>query len=170
MMSKTFYEVFSSNMKILGLPVPETMFGTVTTALGTIGTIAGAIAKIGTSATVSELFLTIPLSAGAVATASAVGEIIAVAGACSAAFYIGACIGSALIAAYETLVASELTKVANWAADLANRFGSTISQFIAYAVQQNSELSPVRKKLALANLTQFTPVFTTASTVPGVFA
>lgn len=169
-MSKTFYEVFSSNMKAMGLPVPETLFGALGTTLGTIGAIAGAVAKVGTSVTVSELLLTIPLGAEATVVAAAVGEIVAVAGAVVASFYVGACIGSVLVAAYETLAAPALVKVASWAADLADKLGSTVSQFIANAIQRHPELSPVRKSVVLSKLTQTAPTFTTANTVLSAIA
>lgn len=96
MATTTFSETFASNMKDLGLPVPSSIFGSSGITLATVGAVAGAITKVGASATVSEFFLTIPLGVGTAATAGAISEIIAVVGACSAAFYVGALLGRSL--------------------------------------------------------------------------
>ena len=85
-----FSDCFNGNMQALGLPVPSSLFGTVEKALATIGTIAGAVAKLGTSATLSEVILTIP----GTAVAAGLVEVVAAIGGLRASFYLGACIGS----------------------------------------------------------------------------
>lgn len=157
MENKTFSEVFSSNMKDMGLPVPSSIFGTVGTTLTTVGALAGAITKVGVNATVSEIFLTLPLGAGTAATAVAVSEIVAVIGACSASFYLGACIGSVLVAAYETLDCSELTKVVSWFGDLKNKLGENASDFLKSVFASNAQLSPIRKSQILAQMATGAP-------------
>jgi hypothetical protein len=74
MTNRTFSEAFAANMEALGLPVPQSLFGTLNTTLATVGAIAGGITKVGASATVSEIFLTVPVGLGTAATAAAVTE------------------------------------------------------------------------------------------------
>jgi hypothetical protein len=102
-MSKTFYEYFKENMTPLNLPAPETLFGTLTTATTTIGTMMKFIQTYGTRATVSEMILTLPGAAtgaggGIVGISVAASEMLFAVGALSAAYYIGACIGSLAVA------------------------------------------------------------------------
>ena len=59
-MSKSFYELFKENMAGLNLPAPESLFGTLTTATGSIGAMVKFIQVYGTRVTVSELILTLP--------------------------------------------------------------------------------------------------------------
>lgn len=74
-------------MEDLGLPAPDTLFGTLGAAVANTGTLLGAIDKFGTRVTIGEL-----LGAGTKL------EGLAVIGACSAAFYAGAVIGSLAVA------------------------------------------------------------------------
>lgn len=102
-MPSEFYEYFAENMKALHLPAPESLFGTVTTATATIGSMIKYIQLYGTKATVREMILTLPgafagAGKGCVGFATAASEAIVVIGAVSAAYYVGACIGSLAIA------------------------------------------------------------------------
>ena len=86
-MTNTFYSHFKQNMAFLGLPAPETMFGTLSLALASATAILNQIDKFGKAVTVGEL-----IGAGTVL------EGLGVIGACSAAFYVGAVIGSIAVA------------------------------------------------------------------------
>lgn len=83
-----FYKYFKENMEDLGLPAPETLFGSVQSTVGTITVILGFVDKFGPKVTVGEL-----IGAGTKL------EKLGVIAACSAAFYAGAVIGSLAVAA-----------------------------------------------------------------------
>lgn len=83
----TFYKYFKENMDSLGLPAPETLFGSVTSAVATATTILSQIDKYGRKVTLREI-----IGAGSRL------EQLAIVGACSAAFYVGAVIGSIAVA------------------------------------------------------------------------
>ena len=107
-MAKGFYDHFNENMKTLGLPAPRSLFGTLTTATATIGAMVKLIQTYGTKATVAEMIGTLPGAAagaggGTVGFASAASEGLFVLGALSAAFYVGACIGSLAVATGKSL-------------------------------------------------------------------
>lgn len=87
-----FYRYFKENMDGLGLPAPESLFGSLSTAVGTASTLLTQIDKFGKTVTVGELI-----------TAGTRLEKLAVVGACSAAFYVGAVIGSIAVATGRTL-------------------------------------------------------------------
>lgn len=87
-----FYGYFKENMDALGLPAPESLFGSVQSAVGTAAVILGFVDKFGTKVTVREMI-------GAGTRLEALG----VAGACAAAFYVGAVIGSLAVATGRTL-------------------------------------------------------------------
>ncbi|MGY4491623.1 hypothetical protein [gamma proteobacterium L18] len=88
----SFYDYFKENMEGLGLPAPESLFGNVTTAVATATTLLTQIDKFGKTVTVGELI-----------TAGTRLEKLAVIGACSAAFYVGAVIGSIAVATGRSL-------------------------------------------------------------------
>ena len=77
-----FYKYFKENMESLGLPAPETLFGTVQTAVANAAVILSQIDKFGKAVTVGELI-------GAGTKLEGLGVIAA----CSAAFYVGGSIG-----------------------------------------------------------------------------
>jgi len=83
----TFYDYFKENMDGLGLPAPESLFSSLSTAVATASTLLTQIDKFGKTVTVGEL-----IGAGTRL------EQLAVIGACSAAFYVGAVIGSIAVA------------------------------------------------------------------------
>jgi hypothetical protein len=150
MTDKTFAQAFEENMTAMGLPVPKTIFGTVGTTLGTVGAMAGAIAKVGASATLAEIFLTVPIAAGGTAAAVAVAEIVAACGAVAASFYVGACIGSVLVAAYETLDLFEIYKIAAWLKEVENSIGEALDRFIEKAISRNPQLSTMKESIIFA--------------------
>ena len=88
----SFYDYFKENMESMGLPAPESLFGTLSAAVGTASTLLTQIDKFGKTVTLGEL-----ISAGTRL------EKLAVIGACSAAFYVGAVIGSIAVATGRSL-------------------------------------------------------------------
>lgn len=102
-MAKSFYDYFSENMKALNLPAPESLFGSITTATGSIGAMVKYVQTYGTKATVREMLMTLPgavsgAGGGAAGYATAASEALLVIGAVSAAYYVGACLGSLAVA------------------------------------------------------------------------
>jgi hypothetical protein len=82
-----FYKYFKENMDGLGLPAPESLFGTVQAAVGSASVILGMVDKFGKRVTVGEL-----IGAGTRL------EGLAVISTCAAAFYVGAVVGSIAVA------------------------------------------------------------------------
>lgn len=87
-----FYKYFKENMDGLGLPAPETLFGSLQAAVANATVILIQIDKFGKAVTISEL-----VAAGTRL------ERLATIGACSAAFYVGAVIGSIAVATGRSL-------------------------------------------------------------------
>ncbi|WP_244130686.1 hypothetical protein [Burkholderia pyrrocinia] len=80
-------------MDALGLPAPSSLFAAQQTATGTLATILGALKTLGPTATVGEL---IGATTGL--------ELLAAASAVGASFYVGAVIGSLIVATDASLV------------------------------------------------------------------
>lgn len=87
-----FYRYFKENMDSLGLPAPESLFGTLQITIGTLTVLLNNIDKFGKTVTVGEL----------IGTGTRL-EKLATMAAISAAFYVGACIGSLAVATGRTL-------------------------------------------------------------------
>jgi len=96
--NKSFYFYFEENMEALGLPCPESLFGSASAAVGAICTVAASIKELGAHATMGQVAALIE----ATEAASPVAAIIYKAGevflGCLASFYLGACIGSLAVA------------------------------------------------------------------------
>jgi hypothetical protein len=82
-----FYRYFKENMDALGLPAPESLYGTLQAAVANAAVLLGQLDKFGKKVTVRELIV-----------AGTRLEKLAVVGALSAAFYVGAVIGSIAVA------------------------------------------------------------------------
>ncbi len=91
-MADTFYTYFKENMDGLGLPCPDTLFGTVAATVASATAILKVIDTFGRSVTIADVI-------GAGTKLEALGVI----GACSAAFYVGAVIGSLAIVTQRTV-------------------------------------------------------------------
>jgi hypothetical protein len=87
-----FYKYFKENMDGLGLPAPDSLFGNVQAAVGSASVLLGLVDKFGKRVTIGEL-----IGAGTRL------EGLAVISACSAAFYVGAVIGSIAVATGRSL-------------------------------------------------------------------
>ena len=83
----SFSEAFQANMTALHMPVPTTLFATLQTAVASVSTMMGALKTLGRDATVAELFgVTTKL------------EVATVVGAILGSVYLGAVIGSLMVA------------------------------------------------------------------------
>ena len=89
-----FSKSFSDCMGNLGLPVPTSLFSTAAAAIATIKAIQAAVAAYGTEVTIAEL-----IGAGVLSDA------LVVAGALTASFYVGACIGCVIAAGIDWALA-----------------------------------------------------------------
>lgn len=87
-----FQGYFKENMEALGLPAPDSLFGSVQSAVTTVTVLLASIDKFGQRATIAELI-------GAGTRLEKLGMI----GTLSAAFYAGACIGSLAVATGRSL-------------------------------------------------------------------
>ena len=90
--SGSFFQTFKRNMNETGLPAPKQLFGNAITAIASIKTMLAALDKMGKAVTIGELL-------GATTLIEGLETVLAV----SAAFYIGACIGSLAVASAESL-------------------------------------------------------------------
>lgn len=87
-----FYKYFKENMEGLGLPAPESLFGSMSAAVGNAAAILSQIDKFGKSVTIGEI-----IGAG-----TRLEGLACIAG-CTAAFYVGAVIGSLAVASGRSL-------------------------------------------------------------------
>lgn len=92
MSEEGFSSSFSDCMGNLGLPVPTSLFSSAAAAIATIKAIQAAVAAYGTEVTIAEL-----IGAGVLSDA------LAVAGALTASFYVGACVGCVIAAGIDAI-------------------------------------------------------------------
>lgn len=95
-----FAAAFQKNMAALGLPAPANLFGTVQTATANAAAMLNAFKSVGAGATMAEI---IGATTGL--------EVLSVIGGITAAFYIGAVIGSLVVAANASMVCTDSTSV-----------------------------------------------------------
>ncbi|VWD45315.1 hypothetical protein BLA50215_05697 [Burkholderia lata] len=127
---KTFYRAFRDNMDALGLPAPASLFAAQETATGTLAAILGVLKTLGPTATVGEL---IGATTGL--------ELLAAASALGASFYVGAAIGSLIVAADASLVCDKrgvaaVDGIRVWAA----RRGLVIPQDVYRVIERYPEV------------------------------
>jgi hypothetical protein len=110
----SFSKAFQDNMRALHLDAPSHLFSSLQTAVGTLSTMLGAIKLLGPTATVTEI-------AGAT---TALENLTAI-GAVAASYYVGATIGSLIVATegvnacrdpYKGSAAARYRAVARWIA------------------------------------------------------
>ena len=110
----SFSKAFHSNMRSLGLGAPSSLFTSLQTSIGTLTTMLGAFKALGTDATVAEIV-------GATTTLEKLGAV----GAMAASYYIGATLGSLIVATeavkacsdpYKNSAAARSRAVALWIA------------------------------------------------------
>ncbi|CAB3659214.1 hypothetical protein LMG24076_01359 [Trinickia soli] len=83
----SFSKAFQSNMNALGLPAPYSLFSSLTTALGSLGAMLNAFKSVPPTATVAEVL-----------GATFVKEKLDVVGVLATSYYVGAVIGSIIVA------------------------------------------------------------------------
>ena len=94
----TFYDHFAANMNALGLPAPKSLFESASTAVASTVALAKTVDVYGPRVTVKEVLRTMPR----LFSAKAVLELGAISAAVTAAFYVGACLGSLAVATGKT--------------------------------------------------------------------
>jgi hypothetical protein len=120
-MANNFYSYFKQNMEAMGLPAPQNLFGTIGTALATATSILTQIDKFGPTVTVAEI-----IGAG---TALEVSGVMA---ACSAAFYVGAVIGSIAVATGRSISGGMSIADIMYTADLYNLNRTWLATAVAH--------------------------------------
>jgi hypothetical protein len=145
MADSDFYKAFKANMDVMGLPAPASLFGTLSVAIASTGAIAGCIAKLGTTATFSEVLLTLPLVSGGAAAAAGVAEVAAMLGALSAAFYLGACIGSLIAAAIDVYGPTIIGTLSVWLRNMNNALHASVADFVDETMYEYPDLAPMRQ-------------------------
>jgi hypothetical protein len=142
---KTFYFYFKENMNATPFIVcPETLFGQFSTAVVSITAMASYVKTYGSSATVRQMIGTVGgasvfAGGGAIGAAEVIAEIGVVVVELSAAYYVGACIGSLFVAAAKS------------GADLYARaaINSTMNKLVLYTVHDVSNFAQ-RHKIEMA--------------------
>jgi hypothetical protein len=142
----TFSRAFRDNMSALGLPAPNSLFSSLTTALANLGAMLNAFKSVGPSATVAEMI-----------GATVLKEKLDVIGVMAASYYVGAVIGSVIVATESARACKDPyrnTPIAGYRAALrfiASR-GMIIPIDFEIFIQRNPEViadSPRRKSYAL---------------------
>ncbi|AOJ81152.1 hypothetical protein WS86_11360 [Burkholderia savannae] len=116
-------------MEALGLLAPESLFGTVQTATGSLTTILGTLKALGPDATVAEL---IGATTGL--------EMLAVVSACGAAFYAGAVVSSLIVATDASITCSNKISATSSVRQWAARKGVSLPRDVYRAIQMHPEV------------------------------
>jgi hypothetical protein len=135
-----FGKAFTANMSALGLPAPSSLFGSIQAAASNVATMLGALKTLGPGATVAELI-----------GATTALEALSVVGALSASFYVGACIGSLVVAANAAMTCTSGATAAATARTTAARVGLVIPATMLAFIQRHPEVmidSPSRSNYA----------------------
>lgn len=142
----SFSKAFQDNMRALRLDAPTSLFSSLQTAVGTLTTMLGALKALGPDATVAELV-------GATTTLEKLGAV----GAMAASYYVGATLGSLIVATesvkacddpYRNSPAARYRAVARW---IASR-GLLVPMDIQFFIQRHPEVlvdAPTRKSYAI---------------------
>jgi hypothetical protein len=121
-----FYESFKGGMDYLGLPCPETLFGTLTGATASLAAMANYVKTMGTKATFRELVLAFPsLARGAsvTAVAGASAEVLGTVAAGATAFYVGCAVGCLVGAAVDVYGTAAMAKLSRWLYEMYCKLG-----------------------------------------------
>jgi hypothetical protein len=143
-----FFQSFKGGMDYLHLPCPETLYGSVTTATGSLLAMANYVKSMGTKVTLRELIFAFPTLGGgasAVAVAGASVEILGTIAAGAAAFYIGYTVGCLIAAALDVYGGAAIAKLSGWLFDMRAELGP-IDQLILRAPGL-ALTEPMRKSL-----------------------
>jgi hypothetical protein len=135
--TKSFHGYFKESMDSVGLPSPDTLFGSITTASTSIQALLTIVQTYGTKVTIAEIVLT---EAGAILTGVAVTKVV---GAITVAFYVGACIGALAYASgqysADTLWASQQPRIGDFV-NLAKRQGISIPESMYPVLAHNERI------------------------------
>lgn len=124
-----FGNVFEENMNALGLPAPSSLFGTIQAAASNVATMLGALKTLGSGATIGELI-----------GATTALELLSVVGSLSASFYVGACIGSLIVASNTAMKCTSRATVATTLQTWAGRNGLVIPHSMLVFIQRHPEV------------------------------
>lgn len=124
-----FMTAFRENMEAMGLPVPTTLFTTIQTTMGTVTGFIVPLHVIGAGVTMAELSTTIAALGASTTVVSACFELALIAGGIIAAFYIGAVIGSLLVATWRSN-RSEFFAVLEWAKEQCAQLGLQVRDIV----------------------------------------
>ncbi|AOK17742.1 hypothetical protein WT26_18130 [Burkholderia cepacia] len=124
-----FYLTFKENMDAMGLPVPASLFSTQQQALTTIGAIATAVKTFGSRVTIGEL-----IGAGVLS------DVLVYAGSLYASWYVGAAIGSLLVASGHSLSCSNGIDASRSAANVLSKHGIRIDGALARHLASHPEV------------------------------
>ncbi|RDU96671.1 hypothetical protein [Trinickia dinghuensis] len=145
----SFSKAFHDNMRSLGLDAPTGLFSSLQTALGTMTTMLGALKALGPDATVKELI-------GATTALEKLGAV----GAMAVSYYVGAALGSMIVATeavkacsdtYRNSPAARYRAVGRW---IASR-GLVVPMDIQIFMQRHPEVLtdvPARRSYAMRAL------------------
>ncbi|REE21200.1 hypothetical protein B0G71_4352 [Paraburkholderia sp. BL27I4N3] len=135
-----FGKAFQQNMSALGLPAPSSLFGSIQAAASNVATMLGALKTLGPGATVAEII-----------GATTALEALSVVGALSASFYVGACVGSLIVAANAAMQCTSGATAAATARMAASRLGLVIPDMMLAFIQRHPEVmmdTPSRRNYA----------------------
>ncbi|MGV2290136.1 hypothetical protein AAHK20_15585 [Trinickia sp. YCB016] len=136
----SFSAAFRRNMEALGLEVPHSLFGTQQAAIGTLTMLLAPLKTLGPNATVAEL---IGATTGL--------EALAVVAGLGAAFYVGAVVGSLMVAADEAMVCTNGFQASQAAHSWALRHGFALPREVELVLLHHPEIlqpSPYRRVYA----------------------
>ncbi|WP_175778681.1 hypothetical protein [Burkholderia anthina] len=129
---KSFFEAFQTNMAGLHMPVPTTVFATLQTSVAGVAAMRGALKTLGANATVAELI-----------GATTKLEMVTVGSSILGSIYLGAVIGSLMVATDATLAcgvgrgnANMSLAVAQWGA----RYGLAIHPLVMAQILRHPEV------------------------------
>jgi hypothetical protein len=156
MSDSEFYKAFKENMDMMGLPCPASLFGTLAAATGTISALASAVKTYGTGLSLIDAFRYFPTAASSITTkAAAVSEITTGIGAVAASFYVGACVGSLIMAAVQVYGPNAYGKVSGLLGKVADALDTSIGDLIETTLRKHPQAAPIRP--AVVKSGQVTP-------------
>lgn len=124
-----FGKAFADNMSALGLPAPSGLFSTLQAATANVAAMLNAFRLVGKDATVAEMI-----------GATTALEGLAVVGALSASYYVGACIGSLIVAADKAMVCTSGVQAAGSVRQWAVGAGLNVPQHLYAFIELHPEV------------------------------
>jgi hypothetical protein len=134
-----FYATFKALMQGFGLPCPETLFGTLSSALATTGAMIEAL-KVSPSSSAVEVLRAFPARGGQVAKLAGLSELLKTLGGYLAAAYVGACIGAVIVSAWDTWGVAAVGKLRVLFRDCEQTHGKALHQLL----QEITTANPMR--------------------------